>query len=59
MCCGSKKKKIKAKSSVKKKIKNKDDLKQMHAIQNIEEGIEGTKFLKLAMCFIWKHWYVF
>ena len=55
MCCGSKKKKIKAKSSVKKKIKNKDDLKQMHAIQNIEEGIEGTKFLKLAMCFIWKH----
>ena len=43
MCCGSKKKKIKAKSSVKKKLKNKDDLKQMHAIQNIEEGIEAMK----------------
>ncbi|KAL5173571.1 Cellulose synthase A catalytic subunit 5 [UDP-forming] [Glycine soja] len=41
LCCGSRKKKIKAKSSVKKKIKNKDDLKQMHALENIEEGIEG------------------
>ncbi|CAJ1953152.1 unnamed protein product [Sphenostylis stenocarpa] len=41
LCCGSSKKKIKAKSSVKRKIKNKDDTKQMHALENIEEGIEG------------------
>ena len=47
------------KTWVKKKIKNKDDLKQMHALQNIEEGIEDMKCLKLAMCFIWKHSYVF
>jgi len=58
VCCGSKKKKIKAKSSVKKKITNKDDFKKMQGLQNIEVGIKGTKCLKLAMCFIWKHSYV-
>ncbi|XP_061356816.1 cellulose synthase A catalytic subunit 2 [UDP-forming]-like [Gastrolobium bilobum] len=41
LCCGSRKKKNKVKSSMKKKIKNKDDTKQMHALENIEEGIEG------------------
>ncbi|XP_047157956.1 cellulose synthase A catalytic subunit 2 [UDP-forming]-like [Vigna umbellata] len=41
LCCGSRKKKIKSKSSMKKMTKNKDDIKQMHALENIEEGIEG------------------
>jgi len=36
-------------------VKKKDDTKQMHALENIEEGIEGMKCLKLALCFIWKH----
>ncbi|QCD94531.1 cellulose synthase A catalytic subunit 2 [UDP-forming]-like [Vigna unguiculata] len=41
LCCGSRKKKIKSKSSMKKMTKNKDDTKQMPALENIEEGIEG------------------
>ncbi|XP_027357642.1 cellulose synthase A catalytic subunit 2 [UDP-forming]-like isoform X3 [Abrus precatorius] len=41
LCCGSRKKKTKAKSSVRKKIKNKDGGKEMHALENIEEEIEG------------------
>ncbi|ESW23993.1 hypothetical protein PHAVU_004G093300 [Phaseolus vulgaris] len=41
LCCGSSKRKIKSKSSMKKMVKNKDDTKQMHALENIEEGIEG------------------
>lgn len=54
LCCGSRKKNRKVKSSPKKKIKNKDATKQIHALENIEEGIEGKGFLKLAMPFIWK-----
>jgi len=49
LCCGSSKRKIKSKSSMKKMVKNKDDTKQMHALENIEEGIEGMKCLKLAV----------
>ncbi|KAK7364488.1 hypothetical protein VNO80_13185 [Phaseolus coccineus] len=41
LCCGSSKRKVKSKASVKKMVKNKDDTKQMHALENIEEGIEG------------------
>ena len=40
------------KSSPRKKVKNKDATKQIHALENIEEGIEGTRFLKLALPFI-------
>ncbi|GMN48513.1 hypothetical protein TIFTF001_017681 [Ficus carica] len=39
-CCGSRKKNKKAKSD-KKKTKTKDDTKQIYALENIEEGIEG------------------
>lgn len=39
-CCGSRKKNKKAKSD-KKKTKTKDDTKQICALENIEEGIEG------------------
>ncbi|BBH08926.1 cellulose synthase A9 [Prunus dulcis] len=39
-CCGSRKKNKKAKSNDKKK-KNKDASKQIHALENIQEGIEG------------------
>jgi len=40
---------------MKKMTKNKDDTKQMPALENIEEGIEGMKCLKLALFFIQKH----
>lgn len=55
-CCGGTRKKTKAKTSDKKKLKTKDTSKQIHALENIEEGIEGmnmfqkyqlTKFVKL------------
>lgn len=39
LCCGSRKKSKKAKSD--KKTKTKDDTKQIYALENIEEGIEG------------------
>lgn len=54
LCCGSRNKKRKVKSSPRKKIKNKDATKQIHALENIEEGIEGTRFLKLPLPVIWK-----
>ncbi|KAM1005704.1 hypothetical protein ACFX13_002621 [Malus domestica] len=40
MCCGSRKKNKKSKSNDKKK-KTKDTSKQIHALENIQEGIEG------------------
>ncbi|KAM1002138.1 hypothetical protein ACFX2C_002603 [Malus domestica] len=40
MCCGSRKKNKKSKSNDKKK-KAKDTSKQIHALENIQEGIEG------------------
>ncbi|XP_024028310.1 cellulose synthase A catalytic subunit 2 [UDP-forming] [Morus notabilis] len=40
-CCGSRKKNKKAKSDKKKTTKTKDDTKQIYALENIEEGIEG------------------
>ncbi|XP_062099498.1 cellulose synthase A catalytic subunit 2 [UDP-forming]-like [Humulus lupulus] len=40
MCCGSRKKTKKPKTD-KKKTKTKDDTKQIYALENIEEGIEG------------------
>ncbi|PRQ24667.1 putative hexosyltransferase chromatin regulator PHD family [Rosa chinensis] len=40
MCCGSRKTKKKAKSNDKKK-KNKEASKQIHALENIQEGVEG------------------
>ena len=39
---------------MKKKIKNKDDTKQIRTLENIEEGIEGKEYHKLALCFNWK-----
>lgn len=51
LCSGSRKKNRKVKTSPRKKIKNKDVTKQIHALESIEEGIEGTRFLKLAMPF--------
>ncbi|KGN45860.2 cellulose synthase A catalytic subunit 2 [UDP-forming] [Cucumis sativus] len=39
-CCGTRKK-TKTKTSDKKKLKTKDTSKQIHALENIEEGIEG------------------
>lgn len=41
LCCGLRKKNKKAKSIEKKKIKNRETSKQIHALENIEEGIEG------------------
>ncbi|KAG4984077.1 hypothetical protein AAZX31_10G211800 [Glycine max] len=41
LCCGSRNKNRKVKSGPRKKIKNKDATKQIHALENIEEGIEG------------------
>ncbi|KAL6218214.1 hypothetical protein ACLB2K_011429 [Fragaria x ananassa] len=40
MCCGSRKTNKKAKSSEKKK-KNREASKQIHALENIQEGVEG------------------
>ncbi|KAM5562253.1 cellulose synthase A catalytic subunit 2 [UDP-forming] [Rosa sericea] len=40
MCCGSRKTKKKAKSNDKKK-KNREASKQIHALENIQEGVEG------------------
>ncbi|WKA10935.1 hypothetical protein VitviT2T_028478 [Vitis vinifera] len=42
LCCGSRKKNKKVKSTdKKKKMKNREASKQIHALENIEEGIEG------------------
>nr|AFZ78560.1 cellulose synthase [Populus tomentosa] len=46
-CCGSKKKNKKSKSNEKKK--SKDASKQIHALENIEEGIEGIDNEKSAL----------
>jgi cellulose synthase A len=42
MCCGSRKKNRKVNSGPRNKIREKDVAKQIHALENIEEGIEGT-----------------
>jgi len=42
MCCGSRKKNRKVNSGPRKKIREKDVTKQIHALENTEEGIEGT-----------------
>ncbi|GKU95159.1 hypothetical protein SLEP1_g8554 [Rubroshorea leprosula] len=43
LCCGSRKnKKTKAKTPKKKKSKQRETSKQIHALENIEEGIEGV-----------------
>ncbi|XP_057761340.1 cellulose synthase A catalytic subunit 2 [UDP-forming]-like [Arachis stenosperma] len=42
LCCGSQKKKNKGKPSMK-MLKNKDDTKHIHTLENIEEGIEGVE----------------
>ncbi|XP_021898522.1 cellulose synthase A catalytic subunit 2 [UDP-forming]-like [Carica papaya] len=47
-CCKSRKKNKKGKSNDKKK-KNKDTSKQIHALENIEEGIEGVDNEKSSM----------
>ncbi|GAU13329.1 hypothetical protein TSUD_42830 [Trifolium subterraneum] len=41
MCCGSRKKYRKVNSGLRKKKMNKDAAKQIHALETIEEGIEG------------------
>lgn len=44
LCCGSRKnKKGKAKNEKKKKTKHREASKQIHALENIEEGIEGKE----------------
>lgn len=44
MCCGSRKTKKKGKSNDKKK-KNREASKQIHALENIQEGVEGKKVI--------------
>lgn len=44
-CCRSRKKNRKGKTNEKKK--NKDALKQIHALENIDEGIEGEEQLQI------------
>lgn len=41
LCCGSRSKKGKANNPKKKKTKHREASKQIHALENIEEGIEG------------------
>ncbi|KAL7176164.1 hypothetical protein ACSBR2_029676 [Camellia fascicularis] len=49
-CCGSKKKSKKAKSKEsKKKTKSREALTQIHALENIEEGIEGIENEKSSL----------
>ncbi|KAM1030264.1 hypothetical protein ACFX2I_034042 [Malus domestica] len=48
MCCGSRKKNKKSKSNDKKK-KTKDTSKQIHALENIQEGIEGIDNEKASL----------
>lgn len=46
LCCGSRKKKAKQpKKDKRKKSKNKEASKQIHALENIEEGVEGKVLL--------------
>lgn len=40
-CCGRKKKNGKSKKETKKKVKLGETSKQIHALENIEEGIQG------------------
>lgn len=49
-CCGSRKKNMKGKTTEKKrKIKNREASKQIHALENIEEGIEGIDTEKSSL----------
>lgn len=45
LCCGSRKKTKKVKSSEKMKIKKKEASKQMNSLENIQEGIEGNTLI--------------
>ncbi|KAL0543527.1 hypothetical protein IC582_018624 [Cucumis melo] len=47
LCCGSRSKKGKANNSKKKKTKHREASKQIHALENIEEGIEDLSIEKL------------
>lgn len=47
-CFGSRNKNKKKKSNEKKKIKNKEASSQIHALENIEEGIEGKEWLQIG-----------
>jgi len=47
-CCFGSRKKNKKKKSNEKKIKNKEASSQIHALENIEEGIEGMEWLQLV-----------
>ncbi|VFQ85093.1 unnamed protein product [Cuscuta campestris] len=48
-CCSQSRKKTKVKSKDKKKTKSKETSPQIHALENIEEGIEGIESEKAAL----------
>ncbi|XP_031124254.1 cellulose synthase A catalytic subunit 2 [UDP-forming]-like [Ipomoea triloba] len=48
-CCGSRRKNTKGKSKDKKKTKAKEASTQIHALENIEEGIEGIDSVKASL----------
>lgn len=48
-CCSQSRKKTKGKSKDKKKTKSKETSPQIHALENIEEGIEGIESEKAAL----------
>nr|GMD85150.1 cellulose synthase A catalytic subunit 2 [UDP-forming]-like [Ipomoea batatas] len=48
-CCGSRRKNAKGKSKDKKKTKAKEASTQIHALENIEEGIEGIDSVKASL----------
>ena len=58
LCCGSRRnKKGKAKKEKKKKTKHREASKQIHALENIEEGIEGNEStLKDAVFFLYNRY---
>ncbi|XP_042492167.1 cellulose synthase A catalytic subunit 2 [UDP-forming]-like [Macadamia integrifolia] len=49
LCCGSRKKNRKIKQKKEKKIKNRETSTQIHALENIEEGIEGVDSEKSSL----------
>ncbi|XP_043722585.1 cellulose synthase A catalytic subunit 2 [UDP-forming]-like [Telopea speciosissima] len=49
LCCGSRKKNRKMKIKKEKKIKNREPSTQIHALENIEEGIEGVDSEKSSL----------
>lgn len=49
LCCGSRKKNKKGKLNEKKRVKNSEASKQIHALENIEEGIEGREYHDIGL----------